>query len=94
MDAPNFLCDMRRKAPVTVTINTRGEVGQWPTLHFGTSGSLTRPRADYQAPSGWTGVRPGVLYNNNGCGSGGFEGEHAVTKSSCPIVMMGEDQQY
>ena len=28
----------------------------------------------------------------NGGGSGGFEGEYAVTKSSCPIVMMDEDQ--
>ena len=44
------------------------------------------------APSGWTGVWPGVLYNNNGDGSGGFEGEYAVAKSSCPIVMMDEDQ--
>ena len=33
---------------------------------------------------------PGVLYNNGG-GSGGFEGEYAVTKSSCSIVMMDEE---
>ena len=36
---------------------------------------------------------PGVLYNNK-CGSGGFEGEYAVTKSSCPMVMMDEDASH
>ena len=84
MDAANVLCDMRRKAPATVTVNTRGRTVAYATLW--------EERQPYQAPSGWTGVWPGVLYNNNGGGSGGFEGEYAVTKSSCPIVMMGEDQ--
>ena len=84
MYAANVLCDMRRKAPATVTVNTRGRTVAYATLWD--------ERQPYQAPSGWTGAWPGVLYNNNGGGSGGFEGECAVTKSSCPIVMMGEDQ--
>ena len=55
--------------------------------------TLWDKRQIYYAPSEWTGVWPGVLYNNTG-GSGGFEGEYAVTKSSCPILMMDEDQYY
>ena len=54
--------------------------------------TLWDERQPYHAPSGWTGVWPGVLYNNDGFGSGGFEGEYAFTKSSYPIVMMDEDQ--
>ena len=46
----------------------------------------------YHAQSGWAGVWLGVLSNNNGGGFEGFEGEHAVTKSSCTIVTMDEDQ--
>ena len=75
---------MRRKAPATVTVNIRGRTVAYATLWD--------ERQLYHAPSGWTGVWPGVLYNNNGGGSGGFEGEYAVTESSCPIVMMDEDQ--
>ena len=47
----------------------------------GPGGLLWDKRQIYYAPSEWTGVWPGVLYNNTG-GSGGFEGEYAVTKSS------------
>ena len=54
--------------------------------------TLWDERQLYHTPNGWTGLWPGVLYNNNGGGSGGLEGEYAVTKSSCPIVMMDEDQ--
>ena len=75
---------MRRKAPAAVTVNIRGRTVAYATLWD--------ERQLYHPPSGWTGVWPGVLDNNNGGGSGGFEGEYAVTKSSCPIVMMDEDQ--
>ena len=77
---------MRRIAPETVTVNIRGRKVAYATLWD--------ERQLYYAPSDLTGVGPAVLYNNNGGSSGGFEGVYAVTKSSCPIVMMDEDQQY
>ena len=83
IDTVNALSDMRRKAPATVTVNIRGRTVAYATLWD--------ERQLYNAPSEWTGVWPGVLYNNSG-GSGGFEGGYAVTKSSCPIIMMAEDQ--
>ena len=82
IDAGNALSDMHRKAPATV--NIRGRTVACATFWDG--------QQLYHASSDWTGVWSGVLYNNNGGGSGGFEGEYAVTKSSCPIVMMDEDQ--
>ena len=75
---------MRRKVPATVTVNIRGRTVAYATLWD--------ERQLYHAPSGWTGVWPGVLYNNNGGGYGGFEGEYPVTMSSCLIVMINEDQ--
>ena len=83
IDAVNALSDTRRQAPATVTVNIRGRRVAYATLWD--------ERQFYYAPSEWTGVWPGVLYNNSG-GSGGFEGEYAVIKSSCPVVMMDEDQ--
>ena len=82
IDAVNALSDMRRKAPATATVNIRGRRVAYATLWD--------ERQPYHAPSEWTGVWPGVLYNDSGS-SGGFEGEYTVTKSSCPIVMMDED---
>ena len=86
IDADKALSDMRRKAPATVTVNIRGRAVAYATLWD--------ERQLYHASREWTGVWPGVLYNNNGGGSGGVEGGYAVTKSSCPIVMVDEDQQY
>ena len=83
VDAINALSDMRRKATATVTVNVRSRRVAYATLWD--------KRQIYYAPSEWTGVWPGVLYNNTG-GSRGFEGEYPVTKSSCPIVMVDEDQ--
>ena len=82
VDAINALSDMRRKATATVTVNVRSRRVAYATLWD--------KRQIYYAPSEWTGVWPEVLYNTGG--SGGFEGEYAVTKSSCPIVMVDEDQ--
>ena len=59
-----------------------------------TYATLWDDRQLYHAPSGCTGVWPGLSYSNNSGGSGGFEGEYTVTKSSCPIVTMDEDQKY
>ena len=73
VDAINALSHMRRKATATVTVNVRSRRVAYATLWD--------KRQIYYAPSDWTGVWPGVLYNNTG-GSGGFEGEYAVTKSS------------
>ena len=78
------LSDMHRKAPATVTVKIRGRTVAYATL-------WDERQLYHAAPSKWTGVWPGVLHNNNG-GSGGFDGEYAVTTSSCPIVMMDEDQ--
>ena len=83
IDAISARSDMRRKAPATVTVNIRGRRVAYATLWD--------ERQLYHAPSEWTGVWPGALYNNSG-GSGGFEGEYPVAKSSCPMVMMDEDQ--
>ena len=84
IDAVDALSGMRRKAPATVTVNIRGRTVAYATLWD--------ERQLYHAPSEWTNVWPGVPYNNNDGGSEGFEGEYAVTKSSCPIVMIDEDQ--
>ena len=73
VDAINALSHMRRKATATVTVNVRSRRVACATLWD--------KRQIYYAPSEWTGVWLGVLYNNTG-GSGGFEGEYAVTKSS------------
>ena len=83
IDAINALSDMRPKAPATVTVNIRGRRVAYAIL--------CDERQLYHAPSEWTGVWPGVLYNNSG-GSEGFEGEYAVTKSSCPMLVMDEYQ--
>ena len=85
IDAINALFDMRRNAPVTVTVNVRGRRVAYATV--------LDERKLYHAPSEWTGVLPGVLYNNSG-GSGGFEEEYAVTKSFFSMIMMDEDQYY
>ena len=82
--AVNALSGMRRKAPATVTVNIRGRAVAYATLWD--------EQQLYHAPSEWTGVWPGILSNNNGGSSGGFEEEFTATKSSCPIVMMEEDQ--
>ena len=66
IDIVNVLSDMRRKAPATATVNIRGRTVAYATLWD--------ERQLYRAPSEWTCVYPGVLYNNNGGGSGGFEG--------------------
>ena len=73
VDAIGALSHMRRKAAATVTVNVRSRRVTYATL-WG-------KRQIYYAPCEWTGVWPGVLYNNTG-GSGGFEGDYAVTKSS------------
>ena len=83
IDAVNALSDMRQKAGATVMMNIRGRAVAYATLWD--------ERQLYHAPSEWTGVWPGVFDSNSG-GFGGFEEEYAVTKSSCPIVMMDEDQ--
>ena len=82
IDAVNALSDMRRKTPATANISGR-------TVAYAT---LWDEQQLYHTPSEWTGAWPGVLYNNNGGGSGGFEGEYAVTKASCPVVMMDGEQ--
>ena len=66
IDAVNALSDMHRKATATVTVNIRGMTVAYATLWD--------ERQLCHAPSEWTGVWSGVLYNNSG-GSGGFEGE-------------------
>ena len=45
MDAANVLCDMRRKAPATVTVNTRGRTVAYATL-WDERQPFTRLRAD------------------------------------------------
>ena len=66
--AVNALCDMRRKAPTTVTVNIRGRAAAYATLW--TNGSFTMPQANglvfglyfyttimAVVPGGWRGSR-------------------------------------